>query len=71
MLADMSGDIGAHVVMNGRCGGAERLFQIDHGRQRLEIDLDVAERILGEVAAVGQHHGERLADGLRKAGLID
>ncbi len=61
VLVDMSGHIGAHVVMHRRCSIAQRFFQIDHGRQRLEIDLDIAQCILGEVAAVGQYHGERLA----------
>ena len=61
-LPDMSGDIAAHAVVHqgGRVG--ERLFQIDDGGQSVEIDRDVGERILGEVAALRQHHGQRLAD---------
>ncbi len=33
-----------------------------HGRQRLDVDFDRAQRILGDASAVGQHHGQRLAD---------
>ena len=40
----------------------ERTFQIDDGGQSVEIDRDVGERILGKVAALRQHHGQRLAD---------
>ena len=40
----------------------ERLFQIDHRRQRLELDVDVVERVLGDVAALGDHDRQRLAD---------
>ncbi len=42
--------------------GAQRLFQIDHRRQRLELDHDVVERVLGDVAAFGDHDRQRLAD---------
>ena len=33
-----------------------------NGRQRLDVDFDSAERILGNAGAVGEHHGQRLAD---------
>ena len=47
-------------TQGGRVG--ERPFQVDDGGQRVEIDRDVSERILGKVAALRQHHGQRLAD---------
>ncbi len=62
VLPDMRGDVGAHVVMNARRRVAQRFFQIDHGRQRLDINLDITQRILGQIAAVRQHDGKRLAD---------
>ena len=48
--------------MHMRRGCIEPLFDIDHRRQDFEIDLDIVERILGDVAAVGHDHRQRLAD---------
>ena len=39
------------------CGGA-----VGHHRQRLDVEYDVLERILGERGALRHHHGDRLAD---------
>ena len=61
-LPHPGGDIAAHVVMHPRRFIRQRLFQIDDRGQRLEFDGNVGERILGEVAAFREHHGERLAD---------
>jgi hypothetical protein len=40
----------------------QRPLEIDYDRQRLEVDDDVRERILGEVAARRDHQRQRLAD---------
>ncbi len=61
-LVDLRGDIGAEIVVHQRRAGAKRRFEIDHRRQRLEIDLDIVERVFGNVAALGNDDGERLAD---------
>ncbi len=61
-LADMGGDVGAEIVVNMRRCGVERLFDIDDRRQDVEIDLDIVERVLGDVAAFGDHDRQRLAD---------
>ncbi len=42
--------------------GFERLFGIEHRRQRLEIELDQLRRVLGGVAAVCDDDRDRLAD---------
>ena len=39
-----------------------RALPVRDGRQRLDVDFDGAERVLGDAGAVGQHHGQRLAD---------
>ena len=36
--------------------------EVDHGGQRLPVDLDQAGGVLGDVAVVGHDHGDRLAD---------
>ena len=61
-LADMGGDVAAHVVVDAARIGVQRLFQIDHRRQRLELDVDVVERVFGEIAALRHHDGQRFAD---------
>ena len=40
----------------------ERLFEIDHRRQGIDVDDDVGERVLGEMAALRHHHRQGLAD---------
>ncbi len=61
-LPDMRGNIAAHVVVHRGCGIRQRLFQIDDRRQRIELDRDVVERVLGEIAALRQNHRQRFAD---------
>ena len=61
-LPHASGDIAAHVVMHARRFVRQRIFQIDDSRQRLELDGDVGKRILGEITAFREDHGQRLAD---------
>ena len=41
---------------------AQRLFRIEHRRQRLEIELDQLRRVLGGIAAVRHDDRNRLAD---------
>ena len=53
----------------------DRLHHVGHGRQRLVLDLDESDRVLGDVAAVGDHQHHRLADmahfAERDAALLD
>ena len=42
--------------------GVERRLDVHHGRQMVEVGLDQLERVLGDVATVGDDHGDRLAD---------
>ena len=42
--------------------GAPRSLRIGGASQRLEIDVDQLERVLGEIAALGDHADDRLAD---------
>ena len=35
---------------------------VGHRRQRLDVERDGVERVLGQRRAVGHHHGDRLAD---------
>ena len=50
---------GAIVVHRG--GRRSRAVDVGHRRQRIELDRDVGERVLGDVAAIGDDHGEGLA----------
>ena len=43
-------------------GGLHRLLRVGHHRQVLVVDRDQVERVLGDVAALGHHHGDRFAD---------
>ena len=61
-LPDMRCEITRHIVVDRSGRIRQRLFQIDNGRQRIEIDGDIAERILGEVAALRQNHRQGFAD---------
>jgi hypothetical protein len=48
--------------VNQRGSGFQALFEIDHGRQLLELDVDIVERVLGDISACGDHDGEGFAD---------
>ncbi len=48
--------------MRERRARLEPLRAIGDRRQRLEIDLDQRGGVLGEIAAVGHHDRDRLAD---------
>ena len=45
----------------GIAGGGHRLFEIDHRRQRIVLDLDQLAGVLGDIAALRHHGGDRLA----------
>jgi len=61
-LPDMGRDVGADVVVNQRRSRAQRFFQIDHRRELFELDIDIVERVLGDVTAFRDHDHQRLAD---------
>jgi hypothetical protein len=61
-LPDVGGNIGADVVVNQSRAGAQTLFQIDYRRKLLEFDVDIVERVLGDIAALGDHDHQRFAD---------
>ena len=48
--------------MQQRRAVANCFFRIDHDRERLEVDLDQFERILGQIAAFRHDADDRLAD---------
>lgn len=48
--------------MNARRAGIERPAPVDDGVEHLVIDLDQRRGILGDRAALGDHHGDRHAD---------
>ncbi len=61
-LVHMGGDVLAYVVVDKRRRRIERRFEIDHRRQRLDVDRDVGEGIFRHLAAHRNHHRQRLAD---------
>ncbi len=50
------------MLVNQRRIRREPFFQIDDRIDRIDLDDDIANRILGDVAAVGHDHRDRLAD---------
>jgi len=60
-LPHARGYVRADIVVDEGACGRERLFKIDHRRQRLKLDHDIAKRVLGETAALRNHHCDRLA----------
>jgi len=40
----------------------QRVFRIHHDRQGIVLDHDPIDRVLRDVAALGHHRGDRLAD---------
>ena len=61
-LPHVRGDIAAHVLVHASRGLGAGLFQIDDRRQRIELDGDVGQCVLGEIAALRQHDRQGLAD---------
>ena len=49
------------MLVEHRRAGRHRALGIDHMGQRVEIDLDHLQRILGQIAVGGQHGRDRLA----------
>ena len=61
-------DVRAQLVMQQRRALFHRPLRVDGGLQRLILDLDKVERVLGDIAVLGDDHRHRLAD---KAHLVD
>ncbi len=61
-LDDVGGEIRLEIVVHPRRPGRERRLELAHGIERLEVDLDQGHRILGQVAALGDHQRDRFAD---------
>jgi hypothetical protein len=61
-LVDARCDIAGEVVMDPHRAGRQGALDVDDRRQGLVFDGNVGERIFGNVAALGHHHGHRLAD---------
>ena len=55
-------DVAAGRRMKNRHARIARAPRVGDDGQRLPVDLDQLERVLGEVAARGDHEGDRLAD---------
>ena len=62
VLDDVSGQVGLQVVVDARGVGRQRLLQVGGHRERLKVDVQVAQRVLGQVTALGDHQRHRLAD---------
>ncbi len=60
-LTHMGCDIVAEIGVNACRSFFERLFEIDHRGQNLQVYRDVVERILGDIAAFRHHDRDRLA----------
>jgi hypothetical protein len=52
----------AEIGVHAGSAGFHRVAGIAYRRQRLVVDLDHRRGVFGELAAVGNHHGEGLAD---------
>ena len=65
-VADVVGHRGRNVVVGAiveqRRAGLERSLRIDDWRQLLVLDLDGIQRVLGQISALGDDRGHRLAD---------
>ncbi len=62
LLGHIRCDIRAHVLVHQRHPGLQGLLELHHGRQRLVVDVDVLQRVLGHVAGHGHDQCHRLAD---------
>ena len=61
LLLEPGRDVAGHVVVDQSLGGSRGLDP-DHRRQQLVVDPDPGDGVLGDVAVVGHHEGDRLAD---------
>ena len=60
VLLHPGSDVAGHVVVDEALGGAGRRDADDRG-EHVVLDGDAADRVLGHVAVVGDHEGDRLA----------
>ena len=58
----LEAEVVAELGVDHRRGGQERGFHVDHGRERLVVDADMRDGILGRGAAFRHDGGDRLAD---------
>ena len=58
----MRGDVPGRVLVDEWGAFGHRLLDVDDDRQRLVLDVDQLEGVLGKVAALGDDHRDRLAD---------
>ena len=61
-LHHVGGDVRLEVLVNERRTGHEPFLEIDNRINRIDLDDDVAKGIFGDIAAVGDNHGERFTD---------
>ncbi len=54
-------EIAAQAVMQHRRRRIERRDRVDHGRQRLVLDVDQVERVFRQIAVGGRHDGDGFA----------
>ena len=54
--------IGSELLVHERCSAAQAVLGIDHRRQRVKFSLYQRRRVLGGMAALGDHHREGFAD---------
>ena len=58
----LEAEVVAELGVDHRRGGQQRGLHVDHGGQRLVVDADMGDGILGRGAALGHDRGDRLAD---------
>ena len=58
LLRDVRALLGVHEVL----GVGRRGLEVDDGRQRVELELHEVARVLGDVAVLGDHEHDRVAD---------
>ncbi len=61
LLEQMSGQIRFQVIVHQGTARLHSLLQIDHCLQRFHVHDDVFDCVFGDVAALGDDHGDRLA----------
>ena len=59
---EATGGVVGHVRVNERRAVLDRLFEIHLDRQGVVVDIDQADRILGDVAVDRHHHRDALPD---------
>ncbi len=61
-LDRVSGQVRLEVIVHQRRAGLKRRFEVDHRVERVGVEHHVGGGVLGQVATVGHHHRDRLAD---------